>query len=139
VRTLLRGGQLSRTVQLYDRLLAVQSQSVEHLPLSRVTELIPGPEGTSIALGFIRSDPSGNYSQRFTTTVRRTCSEIVDVQLAIYEDILRLIHSGEGRDCTAAVYNEILRVHNWRSPGTVDGRSWHGGIYIFQNNRTHKN
>ena len=40
VKSLLRGGQLSRKVQPLDRLVSVQSQNVEQLPLSQVPLLL---------------------------------------------------------------------------------------------------
>lgn len=45
------------------------------------------------------------------------------MQLAIYEDLLHLMRSGEGRDNPESVYQELLR-HNWRTPGSVDGKAF---------------
>jgi len=121
VKSLLRGGQLSRTVHPLDRLVSVQSRNVEQLPLSQVRELVAGVEGSAVSLGFMRGDSSGRYHQRFVTTVTRTSSELQDVQLSTYEDLLKLIRAGgPGQDGSEAVYQEILR-HSWRDPGSTDG------------------
>jgi hypothetical protein len=123
VKSLLRGGQLCRTVYPLDRLVSVQSRNVEQLPLSQVRELVAGAEGSAVSLGFMRGDASGRYNQRFVTTVTRTCSELQDVQLATCQDLARLIRSGgPGQDSSEAVYQEILR-YSWRSLGSPDGAS----------------
>jgi len=123
VKSLLRGGQLCRTVYPLDRLVSVQSRNVEQLPLSQVRELVAGAEGSSVSLGFVRGDASGRYTQRFVTTVTRTCSELQDVQLATCQDLAKLIRSGgPGQDSSEAVYQEILR-YSWRSLGSPDGTS----------------
>ena len=87
VKSLLRGGQLSRSVQPLDRLISVMSQNVEQMPLSRVRELVSGPEGSKVSLGFVRRNMSGRYNpeQAFVTTMTRTSSELQDVQTAIFQ------------------------------------------------------
>ena len=117
----MRGGQLSRKVQPLDRLVSVQSQNVEQISLSQVREMVSGSEGSAVSLGFVRPDATGRYTHRFVTTVTRTGSELQDVQLGIYEDLLRLIRAQDNeRENSEAVYQEILR-HNWRPPDSTDG------------------
>jgi len=113
-----------KQVQPLDRLVSVQTQNVEQMPLSQVRELVSGMEGSSISLGFIRSDTAGRYNQRFVTTMTRTSSELQDVQLAIYEDLLKLMRSGDRHDHPEAIYQEILR-NNSRSPDSIDGKLWY--------------
>jgi len=110
-----------KQVQPLDQLVSVQTQNVEQMPLSQVRELVSGMEGSSISLGFIRSDTAGRYNQRFVTTMTRTSSELQDVQLAIYEDLLKLMRSGDRHDHPEAIYQEILR-NNSRSPDSIDGK-----------------
>ena len=123
VKSLLRGGQLSRNVQPLDRLVSVQAQNVEQMPLSRVRELVSGPEGSKVSLGFVRRTPAtGRYTadQGFVTTMTRTSSELQDVQAAIFEDMLRLLRAGAGADDPEMVYQELI-ARNWRTPDSVDG------------------
>ena len=126
VKSLLRGGQLSRSVHPLDRLVSVQSQNVEQMPLSRVRELVSGPEGSKVSLGFVRrTAASGRYNpdQGFVTTMTRTSSELQDVQAAIFEDMLRLLRAGAGSDDPEMVYQELI-ARNWRAPDSVDGKSY---------------
>ena len=79
----------------------------------------------------MRGDAGGRYAQRFSVTTTRTSSELQDVQLAMYQDLLRLLRAVSGTTDTQedaeTVFREILRQFMTHStPESADGRAFMG-------------
>lgn len=83
----------------------------------------------------MRGDAGGRYAQRFSVTTTRTSSELQDVQLAMYQDLLRLLRAVSGTNDTQedaetraeTVFREILRQFMTHStPESADGRAFMG-------------
>eukprot|EP00286_Rhodomonas_abbreviata_P018523 CAMPEP_0181293670 /NCGR_PEP_ID=MMETSP1101-20121128/3187_1 /TAXON_ID=46948 /ORGANISM="Rhodomonas abbreviata, Strain Caron Lab Isolate" /LENGTH=771 /DNA_ID=CAMNT_0023398269 /DNA_START=35 /DNA_END=2347 /DNA_ORIENTATION=- len=116
VRSLLRGGQLSRQVRPLDKLVSVNGKEVISKDLSEVLPLVAGPEGSQITFGFLR--PSSNQS--FVWTVTRTNTELQDIQVAMIEDILALLATKENPDKPGNIY-DVAKKNSWRVPGSLEG------------------
>lgn len=116
VRSLLRGGQLSRQVRPLDKLVSVNGREVMTKDLAEVLPIVAGPEGSQVTFGFLR--PSTN--QNFVWTVTRTNTELQDIQVAMIEDILALLSTKEHPDKHNNLYDQA-KANSWRIPGSLEG------------------
>ena len=151
VKSLLRGGQLSRTVKPSDQLITVDGSSTDQKTLSEVRQLVSGIEGSQVSLGFARQVAGSREFDTFVTTVTRTTTELQDIQVppralacaprlpgaicaaggktarstrpqvAIFEDTLAMIADQGSPDGPGNIYDRTIQA-SWRAPNSVDGR-----------------